>query len=339
MKILIYSPAYRANSGGLENMTLLLANYFRESGNEVDIISHQSPLLSNKIDWVYYTPSFSKQISLFLACDIFYMPNISLKGIWLLLFNPFKVWVISHNGWYGNYSPKGSKTILERLKIKLSTKAKNIAVSKTVAEYLKIQCEVIPNCFNHNIFYLRPQVARAKTVVFVGRLVSDKGIDTLLKACDKLWSAGMQFQLHIIGDGPELNWIQSFIADNSNGNKIVLHGYISGNILGEELNRHKLLIAPSKCPEGFGLVVLEGLSSGCQVIVSDMGALPEVVGEFGKIFPSGNVDSLAQLIKNELFEPELNQDPAQVKLKEYLNIHSIENIGKAYLNVFRGKGK
>lgn len=339
MKILIYCPSYKANSGGLENMTLQLANYFRREGNVVNIISFQTPLRVENTDWIHYKPSVVKQILLFMNSDVFYMPNISLKGMWLFTFNPLKNWVVSHNGWYGDYQANGSKRILEYFKIKLSTIAKNIAVSHTVSEYLGIKCEIIPNCYDCGVFYYRPHIVREHTVVFVGRLVSDKGIDILIKACENLWSSGIQAQLHVIGDGPEINWIRSYMSNTSNADKIVLHGYLSGKDLAEQLNRHKVLVVPSKCPEGFGLVVLEGLSSGCKVIVSDMGALSEVLGEFGEVFSLDNIEKLSQLIKDALTETELNIDLRSLKLRKYLDLHSIENIGKAYLNVFARKKK
>ncbi|HCN76524.1 MAG TPA: glycosyl transferase family 1, partial [Verrucomicrobiales bacterium] len=50
----------------------------------------------------------------------------------------------------------------------------------------------------------------------------------------------------------------------------------------------------------FGIVALEGAASGCVVVASDGGGLPEAAGPCGIIFESGNVENLARCLKTAL---------------------------------------
>ena len=49
----------------------------------------------------------------------------------------------------------------------------------------------------------------------------------------------------------------------------------------EELNRHEIMVVPSRWNELFGVVALEGMACGCAMLVSDGGGLPDAVGYAG----------------------------------------------------------
>ncbi|PPH73230.1 MULTISPECIES: glycosyltransferase family 4 protein [unclassified Rathayibacter] len=67
---------------------------------------------------------------------------------------------------------------------------------------------------------------------------------------------------------------------------------------GDLFSRIDLLVVPSVQPESFGLVVTEAMSAGVPVVVSDAGALPEVVGpSIGATFRAGDPRALAELIR------------------------------------------
>jgi glycosyltransferase involved in cell wall biosynthesis len=67
---------------------------------------------------------------------------------------------------------------------------------------------------------------------------------------------------------------------------------------GDLFSRIDLLVVPSVQPESFGLVVTEAMSAGVPVVVSDAGALPEVVGpSIDATFRAGDPRALAELIR------------------------------------------
>ena len=66
------------------------------------------------------------------------------------------------------------------------------------------------------------------------------------------------------------------------------------------LRRHRIVVVPSLWAEPFGMVALEGLASGCVIIGSDQGGLPEAIGPCGLTFPNGDVNALAEKIEMAL---------------------------------------
>ena len=72
------------------------------------------------------------------------------------------------------------------------------------------------------------------------------------------------------------------------------------------MSESKVLVSPSACWETFGLAAAEALSDGTPSVVSNAGALPDVVqdGRFGEVFEAGNAEALAAAIKRLLSRPD-----------------------------------
>ena len=81
-----------------------------------------------------------------------------------------------------------------------------------------------------------------KSIVFLGRLVSDKGVDMLLRAFSTLQYS--EWSLTIIGDGPEKNNLENLSSILNISSSINFTGYLKGNSLIEELNRHEIMVVP-----------------------------------------------------------------------------------------------
>jgi glycosyltransferase involved in cell wall biosynthesis len=93
------------------------------------------------------------------------------------------------------------------------------------------------------------------------------------------------------------------------------------------------MIVPSLDVEGFGIVALEGLACGCQMIVSDAGGLPEAVEGFGKVFPMKDVEALTTLLKNTIQAHTGN--PETPPLQHYLADPSKSAVANDYSSVFQ----
>src|SRR2546429_9790427 len=69
------------------------------------------------------------------------------------------------------------------------------------------------------------------------------------------------------------------------------------------LHQHRIMVVPSLWEESFGVVALEGIASGCAVVGSEGGGLPEAIGLCGLTFPNGDANALAeklaQLLTND----------------------------------------
>jgi len=110
-------------------------------------------------------------------------------------------------------------------------------------------------------------------VLFVGRLVSIKGIEVLVRAAQK-WDK--HIKLMIIGDGP----LREFVDESSHKNKnIAYEGKVSNEKLPPYYQKASLTIVPSINEEGFGRVILESLACGTPIIASKKGGIPEAMNE------------------------------------------------------------
>ncbi|VWX60084.1 Glycosyl transferase family 1 [Burkholderiales bacterium 8X] len=330
MKILIYSSVFYPAIGGIENLTLSLAREFHKSGHHVKVVTEQRQKPGKTIDGieVVHSSCTLQQLKLFFWSDVLYMPNITLKGMWLFLLNPFKKLVISHNDFHLIHAAAGHKAKLKNSVVKLF--ARNISVSRSVAEALPADSTVIYNCYNNNDFRIYPDETRSTDFLFVGRLVSQKGCELLIKACRRLQKP---FHLSIVGDGVELDRLRAMVEEFGLGDQISFLGFMRDEALARTMNRHRVMIVPSLGAEGFGIVALEGLACGCRMIVSNAGGLPEAVGGFADVFPVGDEAALAALLERSLFAP--FAEPMSQGRVRYLQGRIAPNVAREYLDVFR----
>lgn len=143
-------------------------------------------------------------------------------------------------------------------------------------------------------------------VLFVGRLVPEKGVKQLLQAA-KIWDKNLT--LVVIGTGPLGKQILNSKSEIRN---LIYLGKIDNEKLPLYYSAADLVIVPSTHEEGFGRVILESLACGTPVIGSNRGAIPEAMDEtVGKLidvspknikkaveFFYKNPDKLKKLSKN-----------------------------------------
>ncbi|BAZ68253.1 MAG: glycosyltransferase family 4 protein [Pelatocladus maniniholoensis HA4357-MV3] len=331
MNILIYSPVFYPSIGGLETVVSILAHEFFSQGHEVKLVS-QTPATDSKIFpfEVIRQPHPNQLLNLTHWCDIYFQPNISLKGIWPLLISP-KPWVVAHNGWYTRTDDSlGWQDYLKHFAIRFAT---GISVSQAVANHVSTPSTVIPNPYREDIFYEIPEIPRDKELVFLGRLVSDKGADLLLDALANLKTLGITPKLTIIGSGPEESKLRQQVKDLELLHQVDFVGVKVEHELAKLLNAHQILVVPSRWQEPFGVVALEGIACGCVVIGSEGGGLKEAIGFCGVTFPNGDVQALTQVLSNLLTDTsKLFQ--YREKAASHLCRHRQADVAKAYLQVF-----
>jgi glycosyltransferase involved in cell wall biosynthesis len=117
--------------------------------------------------------------------------------------------------------------------------------------------------------------------------------------------------------------------------QITFLGSRTGPELVELLNRHRILVTPSRLREPFGVVALEGIACGCAVVGSDQGGLPEAIGPCGRTFPNGDVAALADRLEELLADPAAVETLRQ-RADEHLAVHRRQHVGDAYLEVLEG---
>jgi glycosyltransferase involved in cell wall biosynthesis len=128
------------------------------------------------------------------------------------------------------------------------------------------------------------------TVGFVGRLVREKGVEDLIRACAKV-----KARLVVIGAGPEEARLRALAQE------LGIQARWRGAIRAEEIMSHytemDVLVLPSKTTptwkEQFGRVLVEAMMMGVPVLGSTSGEIPNVIGGAGWTFPEGKVEELA----------------------------------------------
>lgn len=111
------------------------------------------------------------------------------------------------------------------------------------------------------------------TVLFVGRLIKEKGVDVLLQSV-KSWDKNIN--LVIIGAGPKADQVSNSSRNNESINFI---GKIDQDKLPLYYSASDCVIVPSISEEGFGRVILESLACGTPVIAANKGAISEAMDE------------------------------------------------------------
>jgi glycosyltransferase involved in cell wall biosynthesis len=165
-------------------------------------------------------------------------------------------------------------------------------------------------------------------VLFVGRLVPEKGVRELLEAASQ-WKE--EITLLIIGNGPQEAEVKRYAQSQQT---ISYLGPVTNNKLALYFSAADIFIIPSMQEEGFGRVIIEALSCGTPVIGANRGAIPEAiderVGKLVDITPRNIVQwvnyffthqaKLLELAKNtrKFAEEKYSDKNAEIIVKSYL---------------------
>jgi len=165
-------------------------------------------------------------------------------------------------------------------------------------------------------------VEKKDQIVYVGRLSKEKGVETLIKAFKIIchiehlhaptcstWLNNLK--LIILGDGVD----RAELEELAQGLNIEFVGQKSAIDTRRIIAESKALVSPSACWETFGLAAAEAMAVGVPSVVSNIGALPDIVqdGRFGEVFEAGNAEACAAAIKRLLSRPDYDEMCAAAK--------------------------
>jgi len=174
--------------------------------------------------------------------------------------------------------------------------------------------EVIPMGVDlKGLFTPDPGVQRkTDELLFVGRLVEVKGLQTLFDAMPKVLAKYPGIRLIVAGAGPLESELRASAKKLDIADRVDFRGMVMQSKLPELYRQATMAVFPfvvtkSGVQEGFGLVVVEAMGCGCPVIAGDLPALHDTVihEENGLLFESGNSQALADAIIRMLADPDL----------------------------------
>lgn len=155
--------------------------------------------------------------------------------------------------------------------------------------------EVIPNGIDIPVLR-QPAIIREKYgleedsyVLFLGRIVPEKGIHYLLNAFS---SINTEKKLVIAGKGTFTDgYVEKIKQMATNDPRVITTGFVQGEELDELYSNASLYVLPSDS-EGMPIGLLEAMSYGCTCLVSDIPENGEVIGKAGYTFARGDTDDL-----------------------------------------------
>ena len=145
-----------------------------------------------------------------------------------------------------------------------------------------------------------------KIILFMGRLVNEKGVQHLIDAMPKVLEYYHDAKLVIAGKGGMLDELKRKVSYLGIENKVCFAGYLNSRQVAKMYKCADIAVFPSTY-EPFGVVALEAMLAGIPVVASDIGGLNETVEHeiTGMKSYAGNANSIADSIITLLYNPEL----------------------------------
>ena len=328
MNILCYSSVFAPSIGGIETFVEAFCIELTKKGHNVHLITTSPNTQKNDFIFsIYRNPSIHTEIKLIRAAEIILHNCIWLKKTFLPLLLHQHNFVIHHT-WYRDNKTQRIR-LIDLFKKNIARFYVNISISKAIQKSIPCKSYVIHNFTRY--VTSKSNLKKEKDLVFVGRLVSDKGCNLLIEAIEYLKiKYKKNVSATIIGNGSEYNSLKKSVSDKKL-TSIEFAGILRNQELYNAIQQHRFIVIPSIWEEPFGIVALEGINAGCIPIVANRGGLPEAIGDCGLTFESNNYIDLSTKIFDNL-----NCDLSiyQQHFDKHIENHSISFITDQYLNLF-----
>ncbi len=237
---------------------------------------------------------------------------------------------------------KGSKSVKDRKKII----EKCVAIF-CVSEFIKKKFLEGINKYTKKIHVLYNGVEREvtnfpkkkKEVLFVGRLVPEKGVHLYVETVKSLvnkypeWSFGLIGSFRL-GANENRNLYSDKIVENFKniGPQAQFYGFKDQVFVAEKMKNASIIVIPSIWEEPFGLVAAEAMSNGICIVASKVGGIPEIIQDNGILISDINYEKLLANIDN-LIENDFMRHNYQRKAWDNFKFSS--SISSARLDNFR----
>lgn len=175
-------------------------------------------------------------------------------------------------------------------------------------------------------------------VGYFGRLTEQKGVDLLLRAFARVRITPAP-ELRIVGDGPVRESLVALTHELGLSDRVRFSPTVPHGDAPRVLAEMDVMVLPARTVptsrETFGRVLIEGMAAGCVVIASRSGAIPEVMGDAGILFPEEDVDALTNAIATALTNRELVADLRARGRERVRDYYTWDSIGKGLAEFYR----
>jgi len=243
--------------------------------------------------------------------------------------NKFIVSLFFHND---PQTMKGSKSIKERENILEKCDAifcVSQFIKKKFLEGINKNFQKVHVLYNGVERRLKRFPKKKKEVLFVGRLVPEKGVDLYVDVIENIANKFPDWHFDLIGsfrlgdDKNEGSFASKVVKRFKNiSNQTRFHGFKNQDFVQEKMKSASIIVIPSIWEEPYGLVAAEAMSNGIAIITSDIGGIPEIVKESGIL-----IESINRLkLQNEL--ESLMSNHNKIKILQKLSWNNFEHSSK-----------
>lgn len=350
MKVLLYSHVFHPSTGGVETVSRTLAEGLAQRSIDFKLLT-STPAGDDHMDFGYEVirmpdPKTVRRLVNWADVVLFNGASLALQPTLLFSRKPF-IWVhvgyqvscIDGLGWVdGTAAPMtpwasvvfhsrrsgpvhaavgGVKLLLRRI-VARHFASRHVAITHWMDKAQPLPRQVqIYNPFPIDRFRTAAPTSEAPyDFVYLGRMVSEKGVDTLIQAFARVvQQAHVKPRLLLIGDGDRMAQMQQLAGSLGVESNVHFAGRQSGQALVEWVGQGGVGIVPSAWHEPMGGVAVELMAAGRGLIVSEQGGLAECAGDAGLCFPNGDARALADCMLRVLAEPQLRHTLGQRALQ------------------------
>ncbi len=153
---------------------------------------------------------------------------------------------------------------------------------------------------------ITPLPERPFLVGYIGRLSEEKGIQNFIRAFPEILNNQQNLHFIIVGDGPLMDNVEDYLEEENLKENVEILGWISHDDLSQYLNQLQLLVLPSYT-EGLPNIMLEAMACGTPVLVTPVGAIPDIITdrETGYIMKDNLSENIAKSVIEALNSPNL----------------------------------
>jgi len=175
---------------------------------------------------------------------------------------------------------------------------------------------------------------------YVGRLVPQKGLDTLLQALAR--QRGAKWRLTIVGDGPERERLEALASELRLAARVRWTGGLPAEQVANLWPDLDVLVQPSLAlrdwREANGQILMEAMANEVAVLGTDSGVIPELIGDAGLVVPAGDPEGLGAALE-KLSDTTTRRVLAQAARARALRLYSDDAIAERTLEFWRQVAK
>ncbi len=256
---------------------------------------------------------------------LFHLPYVvSLRGGDVPGFRPYDF------GFYHNFA----SPLLRQIWRQAGAVVANSSGLRSLAQPFdrRIPIQIISNGVDTDIFSAPERAWDPPRLLFVGRVVYQKGLDLLIHALGNLQH--LPWELTIVGDGPQRAMLEKLAAGLEIGERVRFAGWLKGPELVAEYHRANLFTYASR-HEGMPNALLEAMACGLPAVASDIAGNEELVipGETGLLVASESQQELEQALAALLPDPGRRAQMGEAARQRVVAHYPWERVAEQYLHL------